>query len=105
MFTITKHWLREFSSGNSRGGWTKAQLEAVGVSWPPPKGWLDAVIGLEIEDSAKADFERLCNREFLMQQRTQDAARHEEMAEMVFYTWPTSDGWTSSLTKPEGWFR
>ena len=24
---------------SARGGWTKAQLAAWGVSWPPPKGW------------------------------------------------------------------
>ena len=22
-----------------KGGWTKAQLAAWGISWPPPKGW------------------------------------------------------------------
>jgi hypothetical protein len=24
-----------------RGGWTRKQLALIGVSWPPPKGWLD----------------------------------------------------------------
>ena len=26
------------------GGWTKAQLAAWGVPWPPPKGWKQALI-------------------------------------------------------------
>ena len=27
-----------------KGGWTRAQLEAWGVPWPPPKGWLRALV-------------------------------------------------------------
>lgn len=27
-----------------RGGWTKAQLAAWGVPWPPPKGWRAALV-------------------------------------------------------------
>lgn len=26
------------------GGWTKAQLAEWGVSWPPPKGWRQALV-------------------------------------------------------------
>jgi hypothetical protein len=26
------------------GGWTKAQLAAWGVPWPPPKGWQDRLV-------------------------------------------------------------
>ena len=26
------------------GGWTKAQLKAWGVPWPPPKGWKYALV-------------------------------------------------------------
>lgn len=26
------------------GGWTRASLESLGVSWPPPKGWKQALI-------------------------------------------------------------
>jgi hypothetical protein len=28
-----------------RGGWTRAQLAAWGIPWPPPKGWRQALIG------------------------------------------------------------
>ena len=31
-----------------KGGWTRAQLQAIGVGWPPPRGWVQAVIGREI---------------------------------------------------------
>ena len=27
-----------------KGGWTRAQLEVWGVPWPPPKGWLRALV-------------------------------------------------------------
>lgn len=43
---ITDQWLRDNMS--PRGGWTKAQFAAIGVPWPPPKGWKLAVIGQEI---------------------------------------------------------
>ncbi len=31
-----------------KGGWTRAQLQAIGVGWPPPRGWVQAAIGREI---------------------------------------------------------
>ena len=34
------------------GGYTKAQLAAVGVSWPPPKRWKIEVIGQRISREA-----------------------------------------------------
>ena len=34
------------------GGWTKAQLAAIGVDWPPIKGWKRSVIGKTISRSA-----------------------------------------------------
>lgn len=27
-----------------KGGWTKASLASLGVSWPPPKGWKEKLI-------------------------------------------------------------
>jgi hypothetical protein len=32
------------------GGWTMAQMAALGVSWPPRHGWLTKLIGTEIPD-------------------------------------------------------
>lgn len=34
----------------ANGGWTREQLAAWGVSWPPPKGWRKA-----LEERAKRD--------------------------------------------------
>jgi len=41
------------SGKSERGGWTRAQLALLGVTWPPLKGWLSALIGTEL---AKADY-------------------------------------------------
>lgn len=30
---------------SERGGWTKATLAEWGISWPPPKGWMDMLLG------------------------------------------------------------
>jgi hypothetical protein len=33
-------------AGKSRnGGWSEQQLLCLGVAWPPPKGWIDTVVG------------------------------------------------------------
>ncbi len=28
----------------NKGAWTRKTLEMLGVSWPPPKGWLEAYL-------------------------------------------------------------
>lgn len=37
LMTISKQEIEAKRTAN--GGWTKAQLEAWGIPWPPPKGW------------------------------------------------------------------
>lgn len=107
MFTITKHWLSQNSSGEGRGGWTKSQLEAIGIGWPPPKGWIDALIGSMIEDNQRAQFERLGrqHRETQARDRAEAEVRYARMSEEVYYTWPIGDEWTGSFKKPAGWWR
>jgi hypothetical protein len=29
-------------------GFTRAQIEALGYAWPPPRGWLSALVGTRI---------------------------------------------------------
>jgi hypothetical protein len=38
------------------GGWTKAQLRSLGVSWPPPKGWLSRIVGQPMTKDIEAAF-------------------------------------------------
>ncbi|ABM40171.1 hypothetical protein [Polaromonas naphthalenivorans] len=33
-----------------KGMWTRAQLQALGVSWPPKHGWIKEVIGKELTE-------------------------------------------------------
>lgn len=52
---ITDEWITDNCS-KSRG-WTKKQLAALGVSWPPKSGWKKRVIGMEISEENRIIFE------------------------------------------------
>ena len=52
---VTREWIDRFKTG--RGGWTRKQLAAIGVEWPPPKGWKHRAEGTEIDEKARAIFE------------------------------------------------
>jgi hypothetical protein len=60
MFRVTEQWVRQYQSGN--GGWTRDQLEALGVSWPPRNGWIVRALGKEISDENRKRFERQLDR-------------------------------------------
>jgi len=32
------------------GLWRKVQLEALGLGWPPEKGWIKRVVGMELTE-------------------------------------------------------
>jgi len=51
--TLTHEMIEQGSS--SQGGWNMNQLEALGVTWPPRKGWKARLDGTRIE---KASYER-----------------------------------------------
>ena len=57
MFRVTGDWVKAFSTRG--GGWNRAQLECLGVKWPPRHGWLLKLIGTEITEQDKAKFEQL----------------------------------------------
>lgn len=104
MFTVTKQWILEYST-TGKSGWTREQLAILGYSWPPPTGWLEAAEGIEITPGKRIKFEFLCNREAAAQKKIEDAKRHSQMEQVVYYTWPTADGWDGSFEKPAGWWR
>jgi 5-methylcytosine-specific restriction endonuclease McrA len=54
-YLITKEWVEKFRTGS--GGWTRIQLHAIGVAWPPVKGWKDRVIGKLIPEENRLAFE------------------------------------------------
>ena len=55
MFKITTNWL--FAHKTPRGGWTRDQLAAIGVPWPPPHDWMVGVQGAVIDERTRAVFE------------------------------------------------
>jgi len=54
-FEITKEWIREHTTKS--GGWTMAQLDAIGVKWPPQNGWINKLAGTQISFGRKKAFE------------------------------------------------
>lgn len=54
-FTVTERWLRKYSTDGQ--AWNRRQLEAIGIGWPPQRGWFKAVTGMSINMERKARFE------------------------------------------------
>lgn len=46
------------------GGWTKRQLEILGVSWPPQKGWKSKTLGLILTDFEVKEFQNISRKTF-----------------------------------------
>ncbi|WP_041377845.1 hypothetical protein [Polaromonas naphthalenivorans] len=38
------------------GLWRKVQLQALGLDWPPLKGWIQRVVGMELTDEQFKQF-------------------------------------------------
>lgn len=51
---ITREEIHKASSEN--GGWKKAQLELLGISWPPKPGWINRTILKEFEEEKIIQF-------------------------------------------------
>jgi len=52
---LTKQYIN--SHRTDKGGITKAQVEALGLKWTPPAGWVKRLIGTEISDQQARKFE------------------------------------------------
>ena len=56
MFTVSDEWLMKHSRA---GAWTRDQIEALGIPWPPVHGWKQRdAVGRIITDTQKRRFER-----------------------------------------------
>jgi hypothetical protein len=55
-FLVTDPWLMNHSTNGSTG-WTRKQLQALGVSWPPTTGWKQTLIGRRITAAQRRNFE------------------------------------------------
>ena len=52
--TITDELIR--SGQSDAGGWNRAQLDLLGVAWPPAHGWKIKIIGKPISADTAAKF-------------------------------------------------
>ena len=73
MFEVTEQWVRQYQSRG--GGWTRDQLEAIGVSWPPREGWIRRIVGSRISGEQRERFERRLDRK---------AVRREMLGQELF---------------------
>ena len=55
MVKVTKKWIME--NRTVKGAWTKAQIHALGMTWPPRKGWIGEIVGKMITDENARLFE------------------------------------------------
>ena len=52
---ITRKYIMKFRT--DRGAWTKPQIEALGIEWPPRKGWIDRLHGKHLSRDNQIQFE------------------------------------------------
>jgi len=55
VFCITDEWL--MSNRTESGGYTKKQLNLLGIEWPPTLGWKNTLIGKDINMATAKEFE------------------------------------------------
>jgi ribonuclease HI len=61
MFCITDEWLT--NNKTERGGYTKKQINLLGIEWPPSLGWKDMLIGKNIDIATAKAFEtKICDK-------------------------------------------
>lgn len=39
-----------------KGAWLKVQLQALGLTWPPQRGWMKQVVGMELTEQQWQQF-------------------------------------------------
>lgn len=56
MKVVTRDWV--FEHRTKAGAWTRVQIEALGLRWPPRQGWINKVVGKRLTDEGAARFEQ-----------------------------------------------
>lgn len=103
MHRVTREWLKQ-SGGGEVIALTADQLKVFGITWPPPKGWAEMLVGMEMTDEQKGKVESLRVKRIAENKRRDE--RHEKMTNERYYTWPDPThpcGWRGSRTKPADW--
>lgn len=86
MPTVTAELIEQGRS--AAGGWTRVQLAALGVAWPPMRGWKTVIIGKAISEE--------CFETFL------NPARHSRNGESITQSCEPGDGTHSPAIRPKG---
>jgi hypothetical protein len=60
---LTDEWMRAHATRN--GGYSKKQLELIGVAWPPITGWRKEISGREIDAAAAEEFAAIARATFV----------------------------------------
>lgn len=79
MVKITRELIH--GAATQYGAWTRAQLDVLGVAWPPKQGWQNRLIGMEVEDSVWAQF--VANREVRKSRRLSEKLGKEHALTLV----------------------
>jgi hypothetical protein len=58
---LTRQMIKDAQMPN--GGYSRSQLDAIGVEWPPAKGWIEESIGKRITKKQFDDFNHIVYRE------------------------------------------
>jgi hypothetical protein len=69
LITLNRQTLGDLCSSGIGVGWKQSQMEALGIKWPPRKGWIKKLTGKQI---SMDDFSRVRN---LGHFQTEDIAR------------------------------
>ena len=56
---VTKQFILD--NRTERGAWTRAQIELLGIKWPPTKGWQQRVIGKELNNDEVDQFKKFAS--------------------------------------------
>ena len=60
MFRVTNEWLLE--NRTKRGGYTKNQLNLLGIEWPPIADWKISIIDKDVDIIKAKEFEKIANK-------------------------------------------
>lgn len=60
MFIISRDWILFFAVNREKNQfpWTRDQLDAINISWPPFEDWMNTIEGKEISFENKERFEK-----------------------------------------------
>ena len=91
---ITREYIMKHRT--KRGAWTRVQILALGIEWPPTQGWIDEIVGNVLSPERAKEFEtgkntnakkarRLPNLEDAIKviQKHQDKLDHLQLAKLA----------------------